>query len=117
MRYHDLPDGDARVSAQRERERALVTTAERVGSEPVPWVQEYPAHLHIDLLPSARGRGLGRRLIERVTDALRKRGVPDVHLVAGAEDGPALAFYPRVGFTELERTPGAVAFGMRLSRG
>lgn len=116
-RYHGLPDGDARVSAEQERERSLLTTAERVGGEPAPWVREYPAHLHIDLLPSVQGRGLGRRLIEHVTDALRQRGVPGVHLVAGAGNAPALAFYPRVGFTELERTPGAVAFGMRLSRG
>ena len=79
-----------------------------------PEAREYPAHLHIDLLPSMQGRGLGRAMIERVCTELAARGVPGVHLVAAEENAGALAFYPRVGFAELSRAPGSVTFGRRL---
>jgi ribosomal protein S18 acetylase RimI-like enzyme len=74
----------------------------------------YPAHLHIDLLPELQGAGFGRRLIETLIAALRERGVPGVHLVAGAENAGAVAFYPRVGFEPLPGSESARAFGMRL---
>lgn len=76
---------------------------------------EHPAHLHIDLLPEAQGRGLGRLLIETFAEALRARGVPGVHLVASAANEGAVAFYPRVGFVPLASDEGSRAFGMRLA--
>lgn len=79
-----------------------------------PFGDEYPAHLHIDLLPEAQGQGLGRRLIETIEQALRDAGVGGLHLVATAENAGALAFYPRVGFAPLPSPPGTQAFGKRL---
>lgn len=79
-----------------------------------PFGDEYPAHLHIDLLPEAQGQGLGRRLIETLERALRDAGVPGLHLVASAENVGAIAFYPRVGFAPLPSPPGTQAFGKRL---
>ncbi len=76
---------------------------------------EYPAHLHIDLLPEAQGHGLGRRLIETLVAELRRQHVPGVHLVASADNAGAIAFYPRVGFAPLPSPDGARAFGMALS--
>lgn len=87
--------------------------ARRPGAE--PYSAEYPAHLHIDLLPEAQGGGWGRRLIETVIDELRRRGVPGVHLVASSENTGAISFYPRVGFTPLPSHPGAQAFGRSLA--
>lgn len=84
----------------------------RGGSQ--PFGDEYPAHLHIDLLPDAQGQGLGRRLIETLERALRDAGVPGLHLVASAENVGAIAFYPRVGFAPLPSPPGAQAFGKHL---
>jgi GNAT superfamily N-acetyltransferase len=63
----------------------------------------YPAHLHIDLLPRAQGRGLGRALMGVLFDALRARGVPGLHLGVGSGNPGAHAFYLRMGFTELLR--------------
>lgn len=79
-----------------------------------PYGDEYPAHLHIDLLPEAQGEGWGRRLVEALIAALRARGVTGLHLVAGADNVGAVAFYPRVGFTALPSEAGVQAFGMRL---
>ena len=83
------------------------------GSE--PYGNEYPAHLHIDLLPELQGQGWGRRLIETLVGALRARGVRGLHLVASSDNAGAIAFYPRVGFTAIPSHAGVQAFGMDLS--
>lgn len=77
-------------------------------------VERYPAHLHIDLLPRAQGAGLGRELIGRLTDALRARGVPGVHLGVSAQNPGAIAFYDRVGFTTVERHDWGLTLGIDL---
>lgn len=79
-----------------------------------PDLGEYPAHLHIDLLPPAQRRGLGRKLIECFLAALRERGVPAVHLGVSERNGGAIAFYEKLGFHCLGRYPGWRAYGMRL---
>lgn len=93
---------------------AILRYAYGRGAEPMPFADEYRAHLHIDLLPELQGQGWGRRLIDTLVEALRERGVEGVHLTASVENAGALAFYPRVGFSPLSPDdPGA--FGMRLS--
>ncbi|MDQ7879685.1 GNAT family N-acetyltransferase [Microbacterium sp. QXD-8] len=79
-----------------------------------PFGDEYPAHLHIDLLPETQGQGLGRRLIETLEAALREAGVPGLHLVASADNTGAIAFYPRVGFEPLPSPEGTQVFATRL---
>lgn len=74
----------------------------------------FPAHLHIDLLPIAQGRGAGRALIERLCELLTARGVPGLHASAGTANPGALAFYPRVGFTALPAQDGGQTFVRRL---
>ena len=64
-------------------------------------VDEYPAHLHIDLLPELQGQGFGRRLIDTLREALAERGVAAVHLGMDAANIDARAFYDRLGFHEL----------------
>ena len=72
----------------------------------VPEVSAYPAHLHIDLLPQWQGRGYGRALMDTFLAALRKDGVPAVHLSMVTANTPARAFYDRLGFDEIE-VPGS----------
>jgi ribosomal protein S18 acetylase RimI-like enzyme len=79
-----------------------------------PDLVEYPAHLHIDLLPAAQGRGLGRKLIECFFAALRGRGVPAVHLGVSEANTGAIAFYEKLGFQCLGRYPGWRAYGLKL---
>ncbi|MBF9072216.1 GNAT family N-acetyltransferase [Streptacidiphilus fuscans] len=77
-----------------------------------PIADAYPAHLHIDLMPQAQGRGFGRRLMDTYLAALRERGVDAVHLAMGAANVSARAFYDRLGFSELARpVPGLVVMG------
>ena len=81
-----------------------------------PDLVDYPAHLHIDLLPRAQGHGLGRQLIEHFLDALRTEGVPAVHLGVSENNPGAIAFYERLGFHLIGTYPGWRAYGMRLAR-
>jgi ribosomal protein S18 acetylase RimI-like enzyme len=64
-------------------------------------VDDFPAHLHINLLPAMQGKGWGRRLISTLVGELRSRSVPGVHLGIDPENVGAAAFYERVGFHRL----------------
>lgn len=92
--------------------RHLAFTPERML---VPELADFPAHLHIDLLPRLQGRGLGRRLIGRLAEQLRERGVPGVHLGMDPVNTAARAFYDRLGFAELpSSTPEGPLLGLRV---
>ena len=74
---------------------------------------DYPAHLHINLLPEVQSGGWGRRLIETELDALRKSGAKGVQLGVSPTNIRAQGFYRHVGFTDISR-PGHVTFGMKF---
>ena len=81
----------------------------------IPELDEFPAHLHIDLLPRLQGQGLGRQLIETLADALRSRGITGLHLSMDAANTNARSFYDRLGFSELpSSTADAPVLGIRL---
>lgn len=57
---------------------------------------QYPAHLHIGILPEWRRRGLGGHLMQRYADHLRQRGVPGYHLYASSFHPLGIAFYHKL---------------------
>lgn len=77
-------------------------------------VKDFPAHLHIDLLPVAQGQGLGRKIINTFTDRLKELGVPALHLEVGKRNEGAVKFYERVGFHLVKEYEYSIAFGMHL---
>jgi GNAT superfamily N-acetyltransferase len=87
---------------------------------PEPY-DEFPSHLHVDLLPRAQGKGYGRLMVERIMDTLRDCGSPGAHLGASALNTRATSFYRHLGFRELievgsgsDRT---IYMGIRLAHG
>jgi ribosomal protein S18 acetylase RimI-like enzyme len=78
------------VSVLHNPERMLVAEA-----------ADYPAHLHIDLLPDYQGGGHGRALMTAFLRALGEMGVPRVHLQMDPANTRARAFYDRMGFHEI----------------
>jgi GNAT superfamily N-acetyltransferase len=60
----------------------------------------YPAHLHINLAPQARNRGVGRRLLCAFEGDVRAAGLPGLHLVTG-RDSKNRSFYARNGYVPL----------------
>ncbi|MGN6206577.1 GNAT family N-acetyltransferase [Humibacter sp.] len=80
----------------------------------IPELDEYPAHLHIDLLPDLQGQGLGRMLVRTLTTELRSRGVPGLWLEYGADNVGAGAFYRRLGFAPLPSSATGTRVGLRI---
>ena len=76
---------------------------------------DYPAHLHIDILPEGQGAGWGRQLIETLTNQLRVKGVPAVHLGVGGRNRRAIGFYEHVGFHRIKEAPWGLILGMKLT--
>lgn len=70
--------------------------------------EKWPAHFHIDILPSHQRQGLGRKLIKTMLDALRDAGAKGVHLGMEAGNEGTEKFYAAMGF---ERYPGSLDGG------
>ena len=109
------PDGEPRRDSSRDEltARALHHPENMV----VPDLAAYPAHLHIDLLPSHQGAGLGRALIATLLGALHERGVGAVHLGVATGNAGAVAFYERLSFHRIAvaRARGALYLGRSTS--
>jgi mycothiol synthase len=54
--------------------------------------------------PERRGRGIGSRLGTAFLEDMRRRGLPSVRVVVGAENGPAIRAYERLGFLRKSTT-------------
>ncbi|MGM0386268.1 MAG: GNAT family N-acetyltransferase [Actinomycetota bacterium] len=77
----------------------------------------WPAHLHIDLVPEARGTGAADGLMRAWFDQLRELQVPGCHLQTLAENTRAVRFFERMGLRRHGSTPavpGARLDGRRL---
>lgn len=75
----------------------------------------WPSHLHINLLPEARGRGAGAALMQAELAHLRRAGSPGCHLSTLHENSAAIAFFRAFGF-EFHGQPELVP-GMRTRDG
>jgi ribosomal protein S18 acetylase RimI-like enzyme len=62
----------------------------------------YPSHGHIDLLPSARGRGIGRRCMRFLEQRLAAAGSTGLHLDVHPRNGNAQRFYAGLGYERVE---------------
>jgi GNAT superfamily N-acetyltransferase len=62
----------------------------------------FPAHLHIPLTASARGRGTGARLVDAFCRQAHERGALGVHVVTAAS-ARNVGFYHRAGFRDEAR--------------
>ncbi|MFZ1103408.1 MAG: GNAT family N-acetyltransferase [Hyphomicrobiaceae bacterium] len=65
--------------------------------------RRYPAHLHINLAPRFRDRGIGPRLIAAFAAHAAAAGVPGLHVVT-AKAARNVRFYARCGLTEVGAT-------------
>ncbi|GAA1778237.1 hypothetical protein GCM10009795_025470 [Nocardioides hankookensis] len=75
----------------------------------------WPSHLHIDLMPAARGTGAAARLMELWFERLREVGSPGCYLQTSYENSRAIAFFERAGFRRYGDTP--VVPGSRFEGG
>ena len=68
-------------------------------------LNNFPAHLHIDLLPRARKKGNGRLMIETLHSKLKILGIKGVFLDVGINNLNAQSFYEKIGYKKLQVTP------------
>lgn len=66
-------------------------------------LDDYPAHLHINLREGYRGQRLGSLLMEKFIEQVRAVGVDGVHAVVRGDNLPICRFFERMGFTPLGR--------------
>lgn len=64
---------------------------------------EFPAHLHVNLAPEFRNRGIGADLIEAFAADVRRAGADGMHVVTSA-DARNVRFYERAGFRQRAHT-------------
>ena len=73
-----------------------------------------PAHLHIDLLSRAQGKGQGKLLMDRFIDYLRDNKIPGLHLELSSNNDRAFNFYRKYGIEELDRDNESIIMGYHL---
>lgn len=61
-------------------------------------VEQYPAHLHVDILPSHQGQEWGYKMITILLQKLQADQISGVHLGMSAANHRAGKFYDRLGF-------------------
>jgi ribosomal protein S18 acetylase RimI-like enzyme len=67
--------------------------------------RQYPAHLHINVLPEYHGMGLGTLLVTHFENHLVAQGVPGVHLQTSNYNRKAVPFYKKLGYELIRETP------------
>ncbi|MDX1475111.1 MAG: GNAT family N-acetyltransferase [Reinekea sp.] len=75
---------------------------------------EFPAHLHIDLLPIAQGQGLGQQLMTRFLNSLREKATKGVYLGVDDLNKKAVKFYQKYGYQLISQQPGVIYLGLAL---
>jgi ribosomal protein S18 acetylase RimI-like enzyme len=64
-------------------------------------VDAYPAHLHLNLLPCAQGKGIGLKLLTAWLELASKRGAAGVHVGVNRANLRALRFWRQCRFKDL----------------
>jgi len=75
--------------------------------------EDYPSHLHINLVPRLQSQGLGRQLMNTLICALREQGSLGLHFYVWPANQQAIGFYQHLGFTMIA-AEGPVIFAMDL---
>jgi GNAT superfamily N-acetyltransferase len=70
-----------------------------------PDLSAYPVHLHVNLLPSAQGRAVGTRLLERCLAEASRRGLAGAHATVLESNVAGRRFFEQRGFRALARRP------------
>ena len=79
-------------------------------------VMDYPAHLHINLLPETQGQGIGRKIMDIFLNNLKELNVPALHLEVGKANSGAVKYYERVGFQIIMEYEHSIAYGINFAK-
>ena len=97
LRRTYVDPGEAASDADRRR----IAMIRQPAAVPTAVTSTHPAHLHLNLLPRAQGRGLGTRLLSAWLEKAVQRGAGGVHVGVNRGNARALGFWGANGFTDL----------------
>lgn len=80
----------------------------------LPYRKSYPAHLHIDILPEARRKGNGKKLIDALSKKLKEQGKCGVMLAVSESNTNAIKFYKALDFKIILHFSGTYLLGKKL---
>jgi len=66
------------------------------------WMRQYPAHLHLSLLPRYQGQGIGARWVSRAEEMLLHQACSGVHVSVHPENCRAQNFFSRAGYAFID---------------
>lgn len=109
------PLAEDEANALPEEHRKRVAFIHQPSPMPATVLQNYPAHIHMNLLERARGTGGGSRLLSMWVEMARSNNIRGIHLGANPENHNGIAFWQARGFSPLAGMPAGTAwFGMSL---
>jgi GNAT superfamily N-acetyltransferase len=101
---HPDPGGASTDWTADEKRWAMIHHPERT---PTNIAREYPAHVHLNLLPRMQHQGLGAMIFKTWLGLARERGATAVHVGVHRANLPALRFWARCGFQPVTSDRGA----------
>ncbi len=84
------------------------------GHKPKDNFEQFPAHLHIDILPAAQGKGMGKKLMNEFIKELKNQNVPGLHLEVGKSNTNAIKFYKNFGFNVIKEYEYSLVMGIEI---
>lgn len=75
---------------------------------------EYPSHLHIDILPEYQRMGLGHKLTDVLLNHLREKGVKGIMLTTWIKNTKGRGFYDKYGFALLAEMKNCAVYGKTI---
>lgn len=71
-------------------------------------LDQYAAHMHVDIDKNFRGKGIGKKLTEAFFQAAQGKGVKGIHLSVRGDNSGGRKFFEKVGFRPLGQYPMAM---------
>ena len=112
-RFKDIYISDYYTRIAKWEYRRRKSALRAIASQEI-YKEEYPAHLHIDILPGYQHQGLGRRLMDALCDNLRQKGVKGVMFTVWHKNYNAIKFYEKYGFKLIETKETTLVYGLKL---
>ncbi len=115
------PDADAYFQTLEQEYRPQIETLSPGSYAPFleaqsyirEFAREYPAHLHINVVPEAQNLRAGSRLMQALLKRLKEKGIPGVCLGVDSSRKQAVHFYEKNGFTVLRDAGDTLFMGRR----
>jgi GNAT superfamily N-acetyltransferase len=79
---------------------------------PNNFYKDYPAHLHINILPEYQHLGIGTMLIDKFEEHMRKSSIRGIHLRTSNKNIKAIPFYIKKGYTLIHKKEGSMWKGI-----